>query len=290
MSVTATLPLSTPVQETGFSPDSRPVRRQIPSQRNRDIFEAVTQGMSHAAAAEKFGVTQPRVTQIMAQVREWIYQTSPEVREGASECGLLRLAEYTLRIQLDGWMRVAIGNYRETLKTTFMSQACQMAMNLARLSGVDTSGKTNRAKAEEQAREEAAQRAKAANKPLWENREQSFALTSKAETSAAATPRGTATSVSPRATGPSLFPVAESEKNPYGRAPLGEAGGELRDVPLSVLDRAAPADTGPLPSTLAMSTQNDSPLPKFLDKKTRKRLRAMRRREARTQSLAAVSS
>lgn len=227
MSVTATLPLSTPVEETGFSPDFRPVRRQIPSQRNRDIFEAVTQGMSHAAAADKFGVTQPRVTQIMAQVREWIAQTSPDIREGFSEVGSLRVAEYTLQVQLDGWMRVAMQNFHATLKTTFMHQACQMAMSLARLAGVDTTGKTVRAKAEEQARQEAAQRAEAAKKPLWENREQSYSLPSKAETSAAATPRGTAACANPRASGPSPSPVIESEKNLMVWLRLGRPAGSF---------------------------------------------------------------
>lgn len=245
------------VSESGPASAAPAIRRQIPSQRNRDIFEAVTQGKSHAVAAEKFSVTQPRVTQIVAQVREWIYQTSPEVREGASECGMLRLAEYTLRIQLDGWMRVAMGNYHNTLKTTFMSQACQMAMNLARLSGVDTSGKTARAKAEVQAREEAAKRAEAAEKPLWENREKSVALLPNSEAHAAATPSREGTCVGPAEPRSSPCQAAESEKNPYG---------------------------------LAMPTSEDGPLPRFLDKKSRKRMRAMRRREARTLSLATAGS
>jgi hypothetical protein len=150
------------------------VRRQIPSQRNREVFAAVAMGKSHTEVANEFGLTQPRVTQIMRQVREWSMQVAGGEMGEFNEVQRLRLAEETLRVQLDGWMRMAMGEWRRSRKeglgrVTFLNAASRLASNLAKLAGVDVSGKTARLKAEQQAKEECElRRVRLAEKALWE--------------------------------------------------------------------------------------------------------------------------
>src|SRR5687767_9749115 len=102
MSVTASCPDVAAAH--GIPSQREAVRRQIPSQRNRDVFAAVAMGKSHTEAAKEFGLTQPRVTQIVRQVREWSTQVAGGELGKYNEIQRLRLAEETLRVQLDGWM------------------------------------------------------------------------------------------------------------------------------------------------------------------------------------------
>ena len=78
------------------APEKEAIRRQIPSQRNRDVFAAVALGKSHAEAAKEFGLTQPRVTQIVRQVREWSMQAGGGELGEYNEVQRLRLAEEIL--------------------------------------------------------------------------------------------------------------------------------------------------------------------------------------------------
>jgi hypothetical protein len=156
-------------------PDQREaIRRQIPSQRNREVFAAVAMGKSHSEVAGEFDLTQPRVTQIVRQVREWSSQVAGGERGEFNEVQLLRLAEETLRVQLDGWMRMAMEEWHKSCRegigrVTFLNAAARLSSNLARLYGVDVTGKTARLKAEQQAKEEyELRRARLAEKALWE--------------------------------------------------------------------------------------------------------------------------
>ena len=98
----------TPAADEVPLPQDRPIRRQIPSLRNRDVFAAVAAGKTHEEVAQQFGLTQPRVTQIVQQVGEWSSQETRGDGSDYSDIQRLRLAETTVRVQLDGWMRMAI--------------------------------------------------------------------------------------------------------------------------------------------------------------------------------------
>ena len=74
--MSAAMPLADVAVSPSPSDQKEAVRRQIPSQRNREVFAAVAMGKSHAEAAAEFGLTQPRVTQIVRQVREWRMQVT----------------------------------------------------------------------------------------------------------------------------------------------------------------------------------------------------------------------
>jgi hypothetical protein len=181
MSAAATLPFDEVADSTNAaSPrdDQEAVRRRIPSLRNREVFAAVAAGKTHAEAAEEFGLTQPRVTQIVRQVREWCSQVTRGDGRDFNEIERLRLATYTLEVQFDGWLQMIMKEWRKSCREgiarpVFVNAAMRIGSSKARLYGVDVSGKTARLKAEQQAREEAALRhqqmqASAAEKPLWE--------------------------------------------------------------------------------------------------------------------------
>jgi len=85
------------VVENGPLPEDRPIRRQIPSLRNRDVFAAVAAGKTHEEVANQFGLTQPRVTQIVQQVRDWSSQETRGDGSDYSDIQRLRLAEGTER-------------------------------------------------------------------------------------------------------------------------------------------------------------------------------------------------
>ena len=54
------------------------------------------------------------MTQIVRQVREWSTQVAGGERGEFNELQLLRLAEHTLEVQLDGWMRMAMREWRKS--------------------------------------------------------------------------------------------------------------------------------------------------------------------------------
>jgi hypothetical protein len=271
---------ATPLADVAVSPgppdQKEAVRRQIPSQRNREVFAAVAMGKSHAEAADQFGLTQPRVTQIVRQVREWSMQAGGGELGEYNEVQRLRLAEETLQRQFDGWMRMAMEEWRKSRRdglgrATFLTTAMRLASNKARLAGVDISGKTARLKAEEQAREETElRRARAVEKPLWENEH-------KARTSSPAAGKVTA---------PTLTAATVCEKQPAPRAVQPQPAAPIKNSyglasPEVALDVARAIKDRLEQSTPPVSVpRGDKPIPKFLAKKVRKRLLALRRQEA----------
>jgi len=260
------------------------VRRQIPSQRNREVFAAVAMGKSHTEAASEFGLTQPRVTQIVRQVREWSMQVAGGELGEFNEIQRLRLAEETLRVQLDGWMRMAMREWRRSRKeglgrVTFLTAASRLASNLAKLAGVDVSGKTARLKAEQQAKEEyELRRARLAEKALWEAEQESAEAIEPEDEIAAATPVP-ATACEEHALPPAVesLPIVPI-KNSYGLLETAVASDVAQTIK-SRFTQATPAVSVP---------RVDKPIPKFLDKKVRKRLLALRRQEARAAALLEV--
>jgi hypothetical protein len=278
------------VFESSPPSEDRPIRRQIPSLRNRDVFAAVATGKTHEEVARQFDLTQPRVTQIAQQVREWSGQETRGDGSDLDDIQRLRLAEGTLRVQLDGWMRMAMQEWfrtcREGLgKPVFLNSAMRLSLNLARLEGVDISGKTTRLRAEEQARAEAELRraqaeatSEAVEKPLWtEEQESAFA-----EKSAEGMPASTSMPITVCEEGPGEEPAATeasfARKNSYDSGNLSAS-----------IDAAASIGQRLISPTPAVPLARESkPVPKFLDKKVRKRLLAFRRRAARAEVLEAV--
>ncbi|MGI8980649.1 MAG: hypothetical protein ACR2FY_15590 [Pirellulaceae bacterium] len=277
-----------PIADVAVSPgppdQKETIRRQIPSRRNRDVFAAVAMGKSHSEAASEFGLTQPRVTQIVRQVREWSMQAGGGELGEYNEVQRLRLAEEILQRQFDGWMRMVMEEWRRSRReglgrASYLTTAMRLGSNLARLSGVDVSGKTARIKAEQQAREEAElRRAREAEKPLWVEGFKSGEAVEPERENAAVTPiPATACEEQPAASPAQAIPFAPIN-NSSGLPETAIAS----DVAQTIKDRfpqATPAVSMP---------RSDKPIPKFLDKKVRKRLRALRRQEARAEALAAV--
>ncbi|MCE9526361.1 MAG: hypothetical protein K8R36_09940 [Planctomycetales bacterium] len=274
--MSAAMPLADVAVSPGPPDQKEAVRRQIPSQRTREVFAAVAMGKSHAEVADQFGLTQPRVTQIVRQVREWSMQVAGGELGKFNEAQRLRLAEETLRVQLDGWMRMAMQEWRKSCRegigrVTYLNAAGRLSANLAKLAGVDVSGKTARLLAEQQAKAEyELRRARAAEKPLWENEPQ-------ARTSAPATEKVTA---------PTLSAATVCDKQSAQRAVQSQPTAPIKNSyglahPEVALDVAKAMKDRLTHSTPPASVPcADKPIPKFLDKKVRKRLLALRRQEA----------
>ena len=274
--MSAPMPIADVAVSSGQPDQKEAVRRQIPSQRNREVFAAVAAKRSHEEVAQEFGLTQPRVTQIVRQVREWSVQVTGGEFGEFNEVQRLRLAEETMRVQLDGWMRMAMQEWfkscREGLgRPTFLNTAARLSANLAKLAGVDVSGKTARLKAEQQAKEEYQQRqARLAEKALWEAEQNSAPAAEPVKETVAATPVAATVceeqAATPAAEGVSIAPI----KNSYG----------LVELPIGSSLAQTIKDRFPQPTPPAAVPRADKPIPKFLDKKVRKRLLALRRQEA----------
>jgi hypothetical protein len=278
------------VVESGPLSEDRPIRRQTPSLRDRDVFAAVAAGKTHEEVANQFGLTQPRVTQIVKQVGEWSSQETRGDGSDYSDIQRLRLAERTVRVQLDGWMRMAMQEWFQSCseglgKPAFLNSAMRLSLNLARLEGVDISGKTAHLRAEEQARAEAdLRRAQAeakfpaVEKPLWAD-EQKSAFAEEPDGSLPA-PTSTSLMVSEEQPGEerAVTEASCARKNPY----------DSRDLSAS-LDAAGSINQQLISPTPAVPLVRESkPVPKFLDKRVRKRLLAVRRQAARAETLGAV--
>ena len=278
--MSAAMPLADVAVSPGLPDQKEAVRRQIPSQRNREVFAAVAAKRSHEEVAQEFGLTQPRVTQIVRQVREWSVQVTGGEFGEFNEVQRLRLAEETMRVQLDGWMRMAMQEWfkscREGIgRPTFLNTAARLSSNLAKLAGVDVTGKTARQKAEQQAKEEyELRRARAAEKLLWKNAPESGEKTTAAEQVTAPTLSPDTVCDTQAASCAVPSQSAAPIKNSYGLAHP-QAASEAAQAIKERLTQATPVVSPP---------RADKPIPKFFDKKVRKRLLALRRQE----TLAAV--
>ncbi len=274
--MSAAMPLADVAVSSGLPDQKEAVRRQIPSLRNREIFAVVATGKSHEEVAQEFGLTQPRVTQIVRQVREWSVQVTGGEFGEYNEVQRLRLAEETMRVQLDGWMRMAMQEWfkscREGIgRPTFLNTAARLSSNLAKLAGVDVSGKTARLKAEQQAKEEyELRRAQLAEKALWENAPESGEKDPAAE----------------EVTAPTLSPDTVCAVHPESDAVPSQSAAPIKNSYGPIQPVAAAEAAQAIKERLTQATpvvsppRADKPIPKFLDKKVRKRLLALRRQEA----------
>ncbi len=143
-----------------------------PQMRDRLIFEAVAvKQRSQTEVAREHGISQPRVAQILVEVGRWVARVVPQAHDQLSQEERLGLAGFLVESQLRYWQDLATaawttsGENKVVLKETprkdgsivreetmipqgrkigFLNAGMRLALALARLSGVDTSGRTQR--------------------------------------------------------------------------------------------------------------------------------------------------
>jgi hypothetical protein len=158
---------------------------QPPSARDRLIFEAVVvKGRGQCEVAAEQGISQPRVSQIVAEVGEWLSRTLPGGRQHASPAGEMAVAAYVVEAQIDFLLQRTMHDIRESrkekvtekagtrgavqwtetktekrpiIKVGLLNAALRLSQAKAKLAGVDVTGRTQRkaAIAEERQRREA---------------------------------------------------------------------------------------------------------------------------------------
>jgi hypothetical protein len=143
-----------------------------PQLRDRLIFEAVAvKQRSQTEVAREHGISQPRVAQIVVEVGRWVARVVPQAHDQLSQEERLGLASFLVESQLRYWQDLVTtawttsGEAKVVLKETprkdgsivreqtaipqgrkigFLNAGMRLALALARLSGVDTSGRTQR--------------------------------------------------------------------------------------------------------------------------------------------------
>jgi hypothetical protein len=159
-----------------------------PQLRDRQIFEAVAvKQRSQTEVAREHGISQPRVAQILVEVGAWVARVVPQALDQLTQEERLGLATFLVESQLRYWQDLATAAWtkggdekvvrkvipqkdgsiihEETVipqgrKIGLLSASMRLALALARLAGVDTSGRTQRMAAMAEA---AARRANGAN-------------------------------------------------------------------------------------------------------------------------------
>jgi hypothetical protein len=179
------------------------IRRRIPSFRNREVFEeVVVKERSKTEVGAQFGLSQPRVSQIVEQVQDWLRQVIGLEGENWPAEQRLRYARNVTQMRLEAKLGEvtaawdlskqdkvvrrdsfsATGELRGWTLTTsnqcgksgHIGQALNLVLALARLAGVDVTGKSIRDEIARQ-KELAAEQAPSPevlqdfepSKPLW---------------------------------------------------------------------------------------------------------------------------
>lgn len=142
-----------------------------PIPRDREIFEeAVVQRRSQREIAQERGISQPRVTKIVAEVGAWLCRVLPASLAGEEPRGKMALATWLAKSRLEFLLGKAMQKFEEscrdkvthktrkgqelpweeTITTTqtgkvgLINSALRAALASARLSGVDVSGQSVR--------------------------------------------------------------------------------------------------------------------------------------------------
>ena len=142
-----------------------------PIPRDREIFEeAVVQRQSHREIAQQHGISQPRVTKIVAEVGAWLCRVLPASLAGEEPRGKLALAAWLAKSRLEFLHGKAMQKFdescrdkvthktrkgqevpwEETITTTqtgkvgLINSALRATLASARLSGVDVTGQSVR--------------------------------------------------------------------------------------------------------------------------------------------------
>jgi hypothetical protein len=158
---------------------------QPPSARDRLIFEAVVvKGRGQCEVAAEQGISQPRVSQIVAEVGEWLDRALPQARQNKSTSEEMAVGMYVFEAKIDFLLRQTLQDLaesrkdkvtekagtrgvvnwtetktegRQVAKVGLINAALRLAQAKAKLAGVDVTGRTQReaAIAEERQRREA---------------------------------------------------------------------------------------------------------------------------------------
>ena len=330
----AAFPCSPP--ETTSAPDfppptlPRPVKRRIPSPRNRRVFcEVAARKRPHREVAKAFKLTQPRVAKIMEQVRDWISQVTESEELGLSPEAGLRYAERLLEMRLDAGIRDSMQQWRASTKTwvkrterrnakgeliwtakipilqygkvAFLNLVRRFSLDRARLAGVDVTGKRawQEVQKELKRREASESTPHAPREVLHAEREeydpqQDFgASKSLSPFESAEGARESAQPGTPVST-PVSEAVCEAAAVSQVEVPVSAAESEncYRSDDLaglaSLLGSHLPGPAHRDLPTIIPPTHQPKAIPRFLDKKVKKRLRARRQQQARASALAGV--
>ena len=145
---------------------------QPPSARDRLIFEAVVvKGRGQCEVAAEQGVSQPRVSQIVAEVGVWLDRALPQARQSEDASGELEVAKFVACAQIDFLFQQTLQdiaesrkdkvtekegtrgvvNWTETktekrqiAKVGLLNMAFRLAQAKAKLAGVDITGRAQR--------------------------------------------------------------------------------------------------------------------------------------------------
>ena len=158
---------------------------QPPSARDRLIFEAVVvQRRGQCEVAAEQGISQPRVSQIVAEVGAWLDRALPRARQNESPTGEIAVGMFVAGAQIDFLLQMTLHDLQESrkdkvtekagtrggvnwtekktegrqvAKVGLINAALRLSQAKAKLAGVDITGKTQReaALAEERQRREA---------------------------------------------------------------------------------------------------------------------------------------
>ncbi|MFN0018529.1 MAG: hypothetical protein ACKVP0_09735 [Pirellulaceae bacterium] len=97
---------------------------QPPSARDRLIFEAVVvKGRGQAEVAAEQGISQPRVSQIVAEVREWLSRALPRSRQHERPAGEVAIAAYVAEAQINFLLQQTLHEIEESRKDKVTTKA-----------------------------------------------------------------------------------------------------------------------------------------------------------------------
>ena len=90
-------------------------RLDPPEARDREVFEAVVgRGRPQDEVARQFGVSQPRVSQIVAHVKAWLAAATDEEAGELPPEQQLRYGQRIVRMRLDGLLSITMDSFRES--------------------------------------------------------------------------------------------------------------------------------------------------------------------------------
>ncbi|MFN0019908.1 MAG: hypothetical protein ACKVP0_16750 [Pirellulaceae bacterium] len=148
---------------------------QPPSARDRLIFEAVVvKGRGQCEVAAEHEISQPRVSQIVAEVGSWLDRSLPRGQRSESAAGGMAVGEYVAMAQIDFLLQQTLQDIAESKKDKvteksgtrgdvpwtetktegrqivpvgLLNVASRLALAKAKLAGVDVTGRTQRERA-----------------------------------------------------------------------------------------------------------------------------------------------
>lgn len=104
-----------------------------PSARDFALQWAISfEGLSTWQAATRFGISQPRVRQILQRVADWTAEALPPQMDAEAEARL-RYAEHLAADRLEHHYQETMGQWRATHQTRFLMQAMRVALAAGKL-------------------------------------------------------------------------------------------------------------------------------------------------------------